>query len=166
MSKGPKRTLGGPLTFFPSGPVPSGSPGPRRSEDNNPNPWGEAAGEDVEGWRGPRRSRRKVAGRALECFPGTCLDSQTTAPGPPAGVGAELSRGPVRTKSRLPPPPGRPPTEPLIPHPPCRPEHTYVESFLVQKRPPGHSSWSCTARPRLLLIWASCKSDSASSRSA
>lgn len=47
-----------------------------------------------------------------------------------------------------------------------RPWNTYVESFLVQKRPPGHSSWSCTARPRLLLIWASCKSDSASSCSA
>lgn len=68
-----------------------------------------------------------------------------------------------RTKSR---PRPRTPAPSRSPEPTRQARRTYVESFLVQKRPPGHSSWSCTARPRLLLIWASCRSDSASRRSA
>lgn len=42
---------------------------------------------------------------------------------------------------------------------------THVESFLVQKSPPGHSSCSCTARARLPLICARKRSASASRRS-
>lgn len=151
--------------------MPSGSPGPRRSEDNNPNPWGE---RQLGRTQRARKDRGGPAGKwqggHLSASQASCRDSQTNAPGPLARVGAELSPAVRYGQRATSPPPWTPPIpEPLLPthpRPPYRPAHTYVESFLVQKRPPGHSSWSCTARPRLLLIWASCKSDSASSRSA
>lgn len=92
-----------------------------------------------------------------------------TAPKRSSRTEAESGRGggpEVRGGQRASPRPRTPSHRAFASGPSCKPWHTYVESFLVQKRPPGHSSWSCTARPRLLLIWASCKSDSASSRSA